>query len=37
MEDGFELLVVMVVNYATDFLSYKERKNFLGMPVLEKD
>ena len=37
MEDGFGLLVVMVVDYATDLLSYKDIRYFLGAPVLEGD
>ena len=35
MEDGFGLFVVMVVDYITDLLSYKDRIYFLGAPVLE--
>ena len=37
MEDGFGLVVVMVVDYATGLLSYKDRRYFLGAPVLEGD
>ena len=37
MEDGFGLVVVMVVDYATGLLSYKKRRYFLGAPVLEGD
>ena len=37
MEDGFGLLVVIVVNYATGLLSYKDMRYFLGAPVLEGD
>jgi len=35
VEDGFGLVVVMVVDYATGLLSYKDRRYFLGAPVLE--
>ena len=37
MEDGFGLVVVMVVDYVTVLLLYKETKYFLGAPVLEGD
>ena len=39
MEDGFGfgLVVVMVVDYATGLLSCKDRRYFLGAPVLEGD
>ena len=37
MEDGFGLVVLMVVDYATGLLSYKERRYFLRTPVLEED
>jgi len=35
VEDRFGLLVVMVVNYATGLLSYKDRRYFLGATVLD--
>jgi len=35
VEDGFGLVVMMVVDYAAGFLSYKERKYFLGALVLD--
>jgi len=37
VENGFGLLVVMVVDYATGLLSYKDGRYFLGAPVLEGD
>jgi len=37
VEDGFGFVVVMVVDYATNLLSYKDRRYFLGAPVLEGD
>ena len=37
MEDGFGLVVMMGVDYATGLLSYKERRYFLRAPVLEGD
>ena len=40
MEDGFGLVVMMmmvvVVDNVTGLLSYKERRYFLGTPVLEE-
>jgi len=35
VEDGFGLVVVMVVDYATSLLLYKDMRYFLGAPVLE--
>ena len=35
MESGFGLVVVMVVEYATGLLSYKERRYFLGASMLD--
>jgi len=37
VEDGFGLMVVMVVDYVTGLLSYKDRIYLLGAPVLEGD
>ena len=36
MEDWFGLVVVMVVDYATGLLTYKDRRYLLGAPVLEE-
>ena len=37
MADESGLVVVMVVDYATGLLLYKDRRYFLGAPVLEGD
>ena len=37
MEDGFGLVVVMILDYTTGFFSYKDRRYFLEAPVLEED
>jgi len=37
VEDEFGLEVVMVMDYATGLLSYKDRRQFLGALVLEGD
>jgi len=36
VEDIFGLVVVMMIDYATGLLSYKERRYFLRAPVLDK-